>query len=92
MSANKSLHNNMTATKAHQAGERTHEGDALRISAWRKIERARDFLDEARHDMCNLEGEGYCERWEKVGELDRELGIIASNLRTMPAPTGVFKP
>lgn len=69
----------------------THDGLALRASAVRKIEQARTILDSARSDLCNLEGDGYCKQFDKVGELEQTLGQVASRLRGMKPPTGVFQ-
>lgn len=70
-------------------------GTALRSSAVLKIEKARTFLDSARHDLCNLEGPAkkphYCDVYDKVGKFDDDLGKLAQQLREMPSPTGVFQ-
>lgn len=68
-----------------------HNGLDLRASAVRKIEQARTILDSARHDLCNLEGDGYCNQYDKVGTLEQTLGQVASRLRDMKPPTGVFQ-
>lgn len=69
-----------------------NEGLELRKSAIIKIEQARTILDSAWHDLCNLEGPGYCKKYDKVGDLNQSLGEVASDLRQMKPPTGVFNP
>jgi transcription elongation GreA/GreB family factor len=67
-----------------------NEGLELRASAIQKIEQARIVVDSARHDLCNLEGAGYCARYEELGEIERRFASIAEELKRMKPPTGVF--
>ena len=69
-----------------------YEGEVLRRTALQKIEQARTLLDSARSDLCNLEGPGYCEKWEALYPHYEKLGQYATALRRMPPPTGVFHP
>jgi hypothetical protein len=65
-------------------------GDALKTSALQKIDQARALMNSAGEDLCNLEGPGYCKRYEQVGDLYGRLGVVASYLRQLPPPTGVW--
>lgn len=69
----------------------SHEGETLRSSAIRKLNQAQALLNSARKDLCNLEGPGYCDQYEKLGETECELDQFTSKLCSMPLPTGVFK-
>jgi hypothetical protein len=50
----------------------------LKSAALTKINAARALLDAARQDMCNLEGRGYCDHYER-------------KFRELAPPTGMFR-
>lgn len=56
-----------------------------------KISRARDLLESAADDLRYLEGPGYCQRYERTGELAAGARELRDRLRRMVAPSGVFE-
>ena len=66
------------------------EGEQLKASALKKIGQARALLDSALSDLCNLEGPGYCSKYEKAQEYYYQLGDLMHKIRDLKPPTGVF--
>jgi hypothetical protein len=68
------------------------DANELRSSALQKISQARHLLESARHDLCNLEGQGYCNMYEILGDNCMSLRRFSEKLQGMKQPTGVFQP
>lgn len=69
---------------------KAHRGNELKDSALRKIRQARSLIDSARSDLCNLEGPGYCQHYEKLQKHEDNLAEFEASLRRLALPTGVF--
>lgn len=67
------------------------EAVALKARALSKLAQAAALLDAAREDMANLEGVGYCDKYEKLATIRGQLTGLACSFKHLRPPTGVFK-
>lgn len=67
------------------------EGPALKAAGLSKLDHARALIDAACQDLANLEGHGYCAKYEEFGKLRERLASMTAELRRLSPPTGVFK-
>ena len=63
---------------------------ALRASATKKLAEAQALIDSAADDLCNLEGRGYCDAYEKTRRLQHEVSIHSFYIRRLLPPTNLF--
>ena len=64
---------------------------ALKSSALRKLAEAHSLILSAREDLCNLEGQGYCQSYETTLATADQVEREAIKLKRLSPPTGVFK-
>lgn len=67
------------------------KGNALKSSALAKLKQAVALMDSAREDMANLEGTGYCDKYERLAKVRGELTGLACSFQHLKPPTGVFE-
>lgn len=68
----------------------SEQGKALKASVLAKLKQAVALLDSAREDMANLEGIGYCDKYEKLAGVRGSLTGLACSFQHLKPPTGVF--
>jgi hypothetical protein len=71
--------------------EESTKGNALKASALAKMKQAVALLDSAREDMANLEGVGYCDKYEALAKVRGSLTGLACSFQHLKPPTGVFE-
>jgi hypothetical protein len=62
----------------------------LKTEALKKLNLARACLDDARQTMADLEGIGYCQKYEKAGEIHTQMVALTTSFARLAPPTGVF--
>jgi hypothetical protein len=67
------------------------EGSALKASALGKLKQAIGLMDSAREDMANLEGSGYCKKYERLATVRQSLISLTCSFQHLKPPTGVVK-
>lgn len=69
----------------------TTEGATLKAAAIAKLNQARRLIDSACEDMCNLEGNGYCDHYERARKLSQSVEALTARYQRLAPPTGLFK-